>query len=76
MALFMQETQPNERPLFARIVFHMVSTIDMILRGASKVKSSINRKHVWVRKFVPKRKNTDRVILPGESSSFGFGATR
>ncbi|AET02666.2 hypothetical protein MtrunA17_Chr8g0355651 [Medicago truncatula] len=75
-ALFMQETQPNEQPLFARIVFHMVSTIDMILRGASKVKFSINRKHVWVRKFVPKRTKTDRNILLGETSDFGFGATR
>jgi hypothetical protein len=75
-ALFMQETQQNEQPLFARIVFHKVSTIDMILRGASKVKFSINRKHVWVRKFVPKRTNTDKVILPGETSGFGFGATR
>jgi len=75
-ALFMQETQPNEQPLFGRIVFHKVSTIDLILRGAAKVKFSINRKHVWVRKFVPKRTNTDRVILPGETSGFGFGATR
>jgi len=74
-SLFMQETPPNVQPLFARIVFHKMSTIDMILRGASKVKFSINRKHVWVRKFVPKRETIDRVMLPGETSGSGFGAT-
>ncbi|RHN64566.1 hypothetical protein MtrunA17_Chr4g0070461 [Medicago truncatula] len=74
--LFMQETQANEQPLFARIVFHKVSTIDMILRGASKVKFSINGKHVWVRKFVPKRANTGRIMIPGETYGFDFGATR
>jgi len=70
-ALFMQETPSNEQSLFARIVFHNVSTIDMILRGASKVKFSINGKHVWARKFVPKRANTGRVMLSGETSGSG-----
>jgi len=70
-ALFMQETPQNEQSLFARIVFHNVSTIDMILRGASRVKFSIRGKHVWARKFVPKRANTGRVMLSGETSGFG-----
>ncbi|KAJ1387729.1 hypothetical protein SESBI_39716 [Sesbania bispinosa] len=47
-SLHMQEkVQPNEQPLFARIVFHKVCNIDMILRGATKVKFTINGKHVW-----------------------------
>ncbi|CAJ1940506.1 unnamed protein product [Sphenostylis stenocarpa] len=54
-ALYMQEVQPNEQALFARIVFRISSTIDMILRGATKAKFTINGKHVWARKFVPKR---------------------
>ncbi|KAI5415282.1 uncharacterized protein LOC127135140 [Lathyrus oleraceus] len=70
-ALFMQETPPNEQALFARIVFRKANTIDMILRGATKAKFSINGKHVWARKFVPKRGNTGRVIVSGETSGFG-----
>lgn len=71
-ALFMQETAPNEQALFARIVFRKANTIDMILRGATKVKFSINGKHVWARKFVPKRGNSGgRVIVSGETSGFG-----
>ncbi|XP_020228769.1 uncharacterized protein LOC109809782 [Cajanus cajan] len=73
-ALYMQEVQPNEQALFARIVFRMVSTIDMILGGASKAKFSINGKHVWARKFVPKRTATRTNLLPnfpGESSASG-----
>ncbi|QHO50130.1 uncharacterized protein DS421_1g19980 [Arachis hypogaea] len=54
-ALYMQEVQhPNHQPLFARIVFRKASTIDVVLRGATKVKFSINGKDVWARKFVPK----------------------
>lgn len=74
-ALFMQEVQPNEQALFARIVFRNVSTIDMILRGANKAKFTINGKHVWARKFVPKRNATRSLLatsfnnFPGESSS-------
>ncbi|KAJ7955983.1 Rho guanine nucleotide exchange factor [Quillaja saponaria] len=54
-SLYMQEVQPNEQSLFARIVFHKASIIDGILRGRGKVKFTINGKHVWARKFVPKR---------------------
>ncbi|OMO91801.1 hypothetical protein COLO4_18099 [Corchorus olitorius] len=54
-SLHMQEVQPNQQSLFARIVFHSVSSIEMILNGMSKVKFTINGKHVWARKFVPKR---------------------
>ncbi|KAK7388263.1 hypothetical protein VNO78_23074 [Psophocarpus tetragonolobus] len=72
-ALYMQEVQPNEQALFARIVFRRVSTIDMILRGATKAKFTINGKHVWARKFVPKRNATRSLIatlnnIPGEPS--------
>ncbi|KAJ1380678.1 hypothetical protein SESBI_45819 [Sesbania bispinosa] len=64
-SLQMQEiVQPNEQPLFARIVFHRVCNIDMILRGATKVKFTINGKHVWARKFVPKRTTTTKSFLP------------
>ncbi|XP_061361701.1 uncharacterized protein LOC133305481 [Gastrolobium bilobum] len=76
-ALYMQEVQPNEQALFARIVFHKMSIIDMILRGATKAKFTINGKHVWARKFVPKRTVTKSFlptfpIMPGESSGSGL----
>ncbi|XP_044464885.1 uncharacterized protein LOC123195287 [Mangifera indica] len=54
-SLHMQEVQSSEQSLFARIVFRSSSSIDMILNGMGKVKFTINGKHVWVRKFIPKR---------------------
>ncbi|KAL5768520.1 hypothetical protein ACOSP7_015065 [Xanthoceras sorbifolium] len=54
-SLHMQEVQPNEQSLFARIIFCSASTIDVILNGVAKAKFTINGKHVWARKFVPKR---------------------
>ncbi|KAJ1381378.1 hypothetical protein SESBI_45198 [Sesbania bispinosa] len=63
-SLHMQEiVQPNEQPLFVHIVFHMVCNIDMILRGATKVKFTINGKHVWARKFVSKRTTSTWSLL-------------
>ncbi|PQQ09082.1 uncharacterized protein Pyn_08052 [Prunus yedoensis var. nudiflora] len=60
-SLQMQEVQPFEQSLFARVVFHSASTIEAILSGVSKAKFTINGKHVWVRRFVPKRA---RSLLP------------
>ncbi|KAB2618311.1 hypothetical protein D8674_014180 [Pyrus ussuriensis x Pyrus communis] len=57
----MQEVQPYEQSLFARIVFHSPATIEAILNGMSKAKFTINGKHVWVRKYVPRR---TRSFLP------------
>ncbi|RDX75871.1 hypothetical protein CR513_44204, partial [Mucuna pruriens] len=68
-ALYMQEMHPSEQALFARIVFRKVSTIDMILKGATKAKFTINGKHVWARKFVPKR-TTIRNVLPTTLPNF------
>jgi hypothetical protein len=67
-AMKMQETANNEQALYARIVFRNPSTIEMILRGTSKVKFTINGKHVWARKFVPKRGNR---MFHGDASGFG-----
>ncbi|GAV72800.1 hypothetical protein CFOL_v3_16288 [Cephalotus follicularis] len=54
-SLYMQEVQPNEQSLFARIVFDPATNIHIILKGMGKAKFTINGKHVWARKFVPKR---------------------
>ncbi|KAL2251041.1 uncharacterized protein LOC105173679 [Sesamum indicum] len=51
----MQEVvSPNEQALYAKIVFLRSSFIRAILSGVSKAKFTINGKHVWMRKFVPK----------------------
>ncbi|KAL6957345.1 hypothetical protein U1Q18_049566 [Sarracenia purpurea var. burkii] len=60
-SLYMQEVQPGEQSLFARIVFYSPSSIELILSGVGKAKFTINGKHVWMRKFVPKRR---RFSLP------------
>lgn len=52
----MQEVEPDEQALFARIVFRSVSTIDAILRGQPRMKYTINGKHIWARKFIPKQR--------------------
>ncbi|XP_058213504.1 uncharacterized protein LOC131325327 isoform X2 [Rhododendron vialii] len=59
-SLYMQEVQVGEQSLFSRIVFYSPSFIDLILKGEGKVKFTINGKHVWMRKFVPKH----RALLP------------
>lgn len=53
-SLHMQEVRPDEQPLYARIVFHRPSFIQTILNGETKAKFTINGKHVWTRKFVPR----------------------
>ncbi|KAL7194001.1 hypothetical protein ACSBR2_025610 [Camellia fascicularis] len=57
-SLYMQEVQPGEQSLFARIVFYLPCSIELILNGVEKVKFTINGKHVWMRKFVPKRRRS------------------
>lgn len=55
-SFYMQEVKaPDEQALFARIVFYCPSIIHVILNGVTKAKFTINGKHVWMRKFVPKR---------------------
>ncbi|KAK4432805.1 hypothetical protein Salat_1042700 [Sesamum alatum] len=50
----MQEVGPDEQALYARIVFHRPSFIQVILNGDSKAKFTINGKHVWMRQFIPR----------------------
>lgn len=71
-SLHMQEAQPHQQALFARIVFHKASTMEMILRGLGKVKFSINGKHVWARKFVPKRARSSLLPPPPHLPSISF----
>ncbi|XP_030530431.2 uncharacterized protein LOC115740920 [Rhodamnia argentea] len=61
-ALHMQEVQTGEQPLFARVVFQSASTIDQVLGTSGKAKFIINGKHVWARKFVPKRNHSHRAV--------------
>lgn len=55
-SFYMQDVKGNdEQALFARIVFFRAHFIHKILNGVAKAKFTINGKHVWMRKFVPKR---------------------
>ncbi|GMN52996.1 hypothetical protein TIFTF001_022136 [Ficus carica] len=63
-SLHMQDVQPNEQSLFARIVFHTASTIDRILNGVTTAKFTINGKHVWMRKYVPRRSKSKAQQAP------------
>ncbi|KAL0346757.1 UNVERIFIED_CONTAM: hypothetical protein Scaly_1691700 [Sesamum calycinum] len=63
-SFLMQEVvSPNEQALYAKIVFLRSSFIRAILSGVSKAKFTINGKHVWMRKFVPKNERPLPVYL-------------
>ncbi|CAI9267096.1 unnamed protein product [Lactuca saligna] len=51
---YMQETAAGEHALFAKIVLNHQSFIHAVLSGGTKAKFTINGKHVWMRKFIPK----------------------
>ncbi|PON64324.1 hypothetical protein TorRG33x02_273460 [Trema orientale] len=58
-ALYMQEVGPEDKQcLFARLVVRSESDIDAVLGRSSKVKFSVNGKHVWARKYVQKASTT------------------
>ncbi|GFS33766.1 hypothetical protein Acr_00g0030470 [Actinidia rufa] len=67
-SLHMQEVLPGEQSLFARIVFYSPNSIDLILNGVGKAKFTINGKHVWMRKFVPKRRSSPQSDMLGASA--------
>lgn len=54
--IYMQQVQEGEELLFARIVFVQQETIAIILNGNSKAKFVIDGKHVWARRYIPKKK--------------------
>ncbi|KAJ6322899.1 hypothetical protein OIU77_012687 [Salix suchowensis] len=53
-AIYMQEVSAEEQPLYARLVVPSAAVIHGVLQGQSKAKFTINGKHVWARKYVPK----------------------
>ncbi|KAH7851770.1 hypothetical protein Vadar_016327 [Vaccinium darrowii] len=79
-SLHMQDVQPGEQSLFSKIVFYSPGAIDMILSGQPKVKFTINGKHIWMRKFVPKTRSPGmapppllpRPAAPGPSNPWSF----
>lgn len=78
----MQEVQPNEQPLYARLVVRpeAINMIDGLLDGTSRVKFSINGKHVWARRYFRKGNkspaSTSSPVTSGPPSSpFGAGSS-
>ncbi|XP_022134123.1 uncharacterized protein LOC111006470 isoform X2 [Momordica charantia] len=57
-SIHMQEVQPPEQPLYARLVVKTEPSIDIVLESRTKAKFSINGKHVWARKYVRKNSNS------------------
>ncbi|KAI7980258.1 hypothetical protein LOK49_Contig175G00004 [Camellia lanceoleosa] len=53
-AIHMQEVPAEGQVLYARLVVHSASVINVVLEGQRKAKFSINGKHVWARKYVKK----------------------
>lgn len=57
-AIHMQAVKPHEQALYARIVFFNPAVVNLILNGQQKAKFTINGKHLWMRKFIPKNTNS------------------
>lgn len=57
-AFYLQPVRSDEQALYARVVFTRPSVIDLILNGVTKAKFTINGKHLWMRKYVPKRRSS------------------
>ncbi|KAL9686712.1 hypothetical protein QQ045_031105 [Rhodiola kirilowii] len=49
--LNMQETQGDEKPVLAQIVFYSPETVDAVLNGGTKAKFIVNGNHAFVRKL-------------------------
>ncbi|KAL3532693.1 hypothetical protein ACH5RR_006214 [Cinchona calisaya] len=60
----MQPVRSDEQALYARVVFCTPAIIDLILNGVNKAKFTINGKHLWMRKFVPRRRSSFPRMLP------------
>ncbi|CAN4084635.1 unnamed protein product [Withania somnifera] len=65
--ILMQEVKPNEQALYARIVFVTPGIIEFILKDEAKAKFNISGKHVWMRKFVPKNRNSSFIQMTSQN---------
>lgn len=68
-SLHVQEVQSGEQSLFARIVFRSLATIGMILNGNEKAKFIVNGKHVWARRYEPRRQRSSSSSSSSVASS-------
>ncbi|OVA00096.1 hypothetical protein BVC80_1453g18 [Macleaya cordata] len=56
-AIHMQEVDPNEQPLYARLILRSTSIIPLILDGKERVKFVLDGRHMRVRRFVQRIKS-------------------
>ncbi|KAJ6701177.1 hypothetical protein OIU74_012517 [Salix koriyanagi] len=56
--VFIERTQPGKDAQFGRIVFTNSLVIPRILNGQTKAKFMVNRKHLWARIYVPRRRGS------------------
>lgn len=54
--IYIQQVEGEEYPLFARVVFVAQALCFIVMNGKEKMKFLIRGRHVWVRRYVPKRK--------------------
>lgn len=64
-SFYMANVRENgDQPLYARIVFFQAEFIHIILNDSSKAKFTINGKHVWMRKYVPRGQRETSTTTP------------
>ncbi|ONK58857.1 uncharacterized protein A4U43_C08F450 [Asparagus officinalis] len=50
-----QKPKEGKPPQYAYVSFHTLATVLEVLNGADKVKFITNGKHLWARRFIPKK---------------------
>ncbi|KAK6274995.1 hypothetical protein POUND7_004704 [Theobroma cacao] len=60
--VFIELTHPGQDPQFGRIVFTTSLVIPWVLNGQAKAKFFVNRKHLWVRVYVPRYRGRRKFI--------------
>lgn len=55
-----QKTKGNKPPLFAHVSFYSLATVNQVLDGNAKVKFITKGKHLWARRYYPRRNEENK----------------
>lgn len=73
-SLHMQDVRIGEQSLYARIVFYTPDVLGAVLNGEDKAKFTIKGRHMWMRKFVSKRRRSLSPPGPDRPGVSGSGS--
>ncbi|XP_020276915.1 uncharacterized protein LOC109851270 [Asparagus officinalis] len=62
-----QKPKEGKPPQYAYVSFHTLATVLEVLNGADKVKFITNGKHLWARRFIPKKNPCNDTLNYGDA---------